>query len=153
MTDIHDDHDHSITDDAPTDAPLFEAVTQDITVQVRPVYLEDVPEVPDDKFAWAYMVRIINGSKTLIQVRSRHWQIIDANGHTEVVEGDGLVGEQPVLPPGTEHQYQSFCVLDTSSGMMLGEYGVEDGTGSAFRIDIPAFSLDSAQAKIGDYLN
>jgi ApaG protein len=77
-----------------------------------------------------------------VQLRSRYWQITDANGRVEEVRGAGVVGEQPVLDPGDSFQYSSGCPLTTSSGVMVGRYQMQNPTGNTFEVDIPAFSLD-----------
>ena len=78
-----------------------------------------------------------------VQLKSRHWRITDASGHTEDVIGPGVVGEQPVLNPGESFRYTSGCPLPTPSGIMAGTYRMVNDAGEAFDIEIPAFSLDS----------
>ena len=78
----------------------------------------------------------------MVQLRSRHWRITDANGHTEEVRGAGVVGKQPVLKPGDTFSYTSGCPLSTSSGIMVGSYQMQNIEGELFSIAIPAFSLD-----------
>lgn len=71
----------------------------------------------------------------------RRWTITDdAEGITEI-EGDGVIGEQPVLAPGDVHEYESFCVLRGPSGAMEGEYTFRTAAGEAFRVRIPRFEL------------
>jgi ApaG protein len=78
-----------------------------------------------------------------VQLLSRHWVIIDANGRREEVSGPGVVGEQPVLEPGETFRYVSGCPLATPSGMMQGSYRMATDAGETFDIEVPAFSLDS----------
>jgi ApaG protein len=79
-----------------------------------------------------------------VQLISRTWRITDAQGRTKLVEGEGVVGEQPVLKPGEAFEYTSGTPLDTPSGFMAGNYHMVDrGSGAAFDVTIPAFSLDS----------
>ena len=81
-----------------------------------------------------------------MRLRSRHWQITDANGRTEEVRGAGVVGKQPVLKPGESFAYTSGCPLSTSSGIMVGTYQMQAENGELFSIAIPAFSLDLPDA-------
>ena len=72
----------------------------------------------------------------------RHWRIFDAMGHMETVDGEGVVGEQPLLTPGDSFQYSSGCPLSTPSGIMEGHYTMIDAYDERYEIRIPAFSLD-----------
>ena len=78
-----------------------------------------------------------------MQLLSRHWVIIDANGRREDVRGHGVVGEQPALEPGETFRYVCGCPLATPSGMMQGRYRMATDAGETFDIEVPAFSLDS----------
>ncbi|MFP3588803.1 Co2+/Mg2+ efflux protein ApaG, partial [Paraburkholderia sp. SIMBA_055] len=91
---------------------------------------------------WGYRITIANNSTQTVQLRSRYWQITDANGYVEEVRGPGVVGEQPTLEPGDSFQYSSGCPLTTTSGVMVGRYQMQGDGGSLFEVDIPAFSLD-----------
>jgi ApaG protein len=82
-----------------------------------------------------------------VQILARHWTITDQNGRREDVRGIGVVGEQPVITPGSSFSYTSGCPLPTPSGMMVGTYqAIADG-GEVFTVAIPAFSLDLPGAK------
>ena len=122
---------------------MYEKQTRGIRVEVRPEYLEDQSEPHDDHYVWAYTVRIDNDSVDIVQLKTRLWQITDSKGRTEVVSGDGVVGEQPVLHPGEGFEYTSGAPLTTPSGFMSGSYGMETAGGENFDVAIPAFSLDS----------
>lgn len=121
----------------------YNKITKGIEVSVTPLYLVD-RSIPEDNFyVWAYKIRIENKGTHTVTLRNRHWQITDADGHTEVVDGEGVVGEQPVLPPGEAYEYTSGTPLPTPSGIMVGSYEMESEEGTLFDVDIPAFSLDS----------
>jgi len=122
---------------------MYERVTRGIRVSVRPNYLEDQSDPGEGRFVWAYTVRIDNDSGDVVRLRTRHWRITDAQGVTEEVAGDGVVGEQPEIRPGEGFEYTSGAPLPTPSGLMVGRYGMETRDGEAFDVDIPAFSLDS----------
>ena len=88
-----------------------------------------------------YHISIRNDGTIPAQLISRHWLITDANGQVQEVEGEGVIGEQPVIPPGGEHRYNSFCVLETPVGCMEGSYQLIAEDGTAFEAPIPAFTL------------
>lgn len=122
---------------------MYSETTRSITVTVRPVYLEEHSSPADDHYVWAYHVRIENQGGETVQLRNRHWKIIDSVGRLQEVRGPGVVGEQPELQPGQSFEYTSSCPLTTSSGFMVGDYEMETRDGERFLIRIPAFSLDS----------
>ena len=80
-----------------------------------------------------------------MQLKTRHWRIVDSNGRLQEVRGAGVVGEEPVLPPGGSYEYTSGVPLPTPSGFMAGSYGMVTESGETFEIEIPAFSLDRPQ--------
>ncbi|PHQ70702.1 MAG: Co2+/Mg2+ efflux protein ApaG [Sneathiella sp.] len=121
----------------------YNKTTRDIEVSVTPTYLTDRSVPEDDFYVWAYRVRIKNKGAAAVTLRNRHWQITDADGNTEIVEGEGVVGEQPFLRPGEAYEYTSGTPLPTPSGIMVGSYEMESEEGTFFAVDIPAFSLDS----------
>lgn len=121
---------------------MYRAVTRGIQVSVEPFYLEDQSDPDENRYVWGYRITIANNSTETVQLRSRYWQITDANGHVEEVRGAGVVGEQPTLEPGDSFQYSSGCPLTTTSGVMVGRYQMQGNGGSMFEVDIPAFSLD-----------
>lgn len=122
---------------------MYSETTQGITVTVRPVYLEDQSAPTENRYVWAYFVRIENNSSATVQLKTRYWQITDALGRVQEVRGAGVVGEQPVLKPGQAYEYNSGTPLSTPSGIMRGSYQMESADGDRFDLRIPAFSLDS----------
>ncbi|MDE2229977.1 MAG: Co2+/Mg2+ efflux protein ApaG [Alphaproteobacteria bacterium] len=122
---------------------MYSATTRAIKVTVEPYYLEDQSSPTDNHFVWAYHVRIENHGGETVQLRRRHWRITDGMGRLHEVRGPGVVGEQPVLAPGQTFEYTSGTPLSTPSGIMVGTYQMETGSGEHFDVDIPAFSLDS----------
>jgi ApaG protein len=112
-------------------------------VSVRPVFREDQSSPADDHYVWAYHVRIENQGAQTVQLRTRYWQITDAQGRVQEVRGPGVVGEEPVLKPGQSFEYSSAVPLATPSGIMLGSYRMDAVEGEPFDVQIPAFSLDS----------
>ena len=121
----------------------YSQTTRDITVSVKPFYLEEQSSPSENLYVWAYQVRIKNNGSTTVQLRTRHWRITDSNGRMHEVRGAGVVGEQPVLGPGESFEYTSGTPLPTPSGIMVGSYRMQLEDGGVFDIAIPAFSLDS----------
>jgi ApaG protein len=121
----------------------YTATTRDIRVSVKPTYLEDQSAPNDNHFVWSYQVKIENLGRETVQLRSRHWHITDARGELYDVKGPGVIGEQPILEPGDTYEYTSGTPLPTPSGIMSGEYQMENERGEMFDIQIPPFSLDS----------
>lgn len=127
---------------------MYSDTTHGITVTVRPVYLDDQSAPGENRYVWAYFIRIENGSERTVQLRSRYWHITDANGRVQEVRGPGVVGEQPVLRPGESYEYNSGTPLSTPSGIMRGAYQMEAAGGERFEIRVPAFSLDSPHQSV-----
>ena len=122
----------------------YETTTQDVRVTVRSFYLEDQSKPDEGRFVWAYRISIENRGKRPVQLMRRTWHITDARGRTQLVEGAGVIGQQPTLEPGEAFEYTSGTPLDTPSGFMVGAYHmVATDTGEPFDVAIPAFSLDS----------
>ncbi len=126
---------------------MYKATTQGIRVCVEPRFVEEESQPEKRKFFFAYTVEITNMSTKRVQLRSRHWRIIDGEGNVQEVRGAGVVGEQPTLGPGETFTYTSGCPLTTPDGTMQGSYTMIADTGETFRAEIPAFSLDSPFVK------
>ena len=121
---------------------MYQAVTRAIRVTVEPTFVDSESSPEEGQYFWAYRIEISNLGKEVVQLRSRHWRITDANGRTEEVRGAGVIGKQPVLKPGEKFSYTSGCPLSTASGIMVGSYQMQNDKGETFSIEIPAFSLD-----------
>ena len=126
-----------------TTGPLYERVTHDIRVAVKPAYLEDQSEPDEGKYLWSYTITIENRGAETVQLLSRYWHITDAIGRVQEVRGPGVVGAQPVLEPGQSFEYTSGCPLPTASGTMAGCYQMKKLRGEQFEAEIPAFLLES----------
>jgi ApaG protein len=122
----------------------FVATTEDITVTVRPVYLDGQSDMIGKKFVFAYFIRIENNGKDTVQLLRRHWYINHSSGKVEEVDGEGVVGKQPVILPGEFHEYNSYCVLETFEGSMEGTYLMKRTKGETFNVTIPRFILRAA---------
>ena len=122
----------------------YTATTRGMKVSVRSFYLSDQSRPDDQHYVWAYKVKIENLSREPAQLLRRTWRITDSQGRTQTVEGEGVVGQQPLLEPGEAFEYTSGTPLDTPSGFMAGVYHmIATQSGEPFDIEIPAFSLDS----------
>ena len=110
-----------------------------VTVEVH--YLKQESNPMANSYAYAYTVTINNNSDRGGQLLNRHWIITDAEGRTEEVQGEGVVGEQPKLDSGEMFRYSSYAVIETPIGSMHGHYEFQDKKGSRFLVPIPAFSL------------
>ena len=118
-----------------------DVTTNGIRVQVTTKYLPERSSPRESEYWFAYFIRISNVGTETAQLLSRHWVITNTDGEQEEVHGDGVVGEQPVLPPGTYYDYNSFCHLKTPVGTMHGEYTMVTPSGDTFEATIAPFTL------------
>ena len=115
--------------------------SNDILVSVTPQYLPDQSSPDDQRYVFAYTVRITNRGRQAVQVVSRHWVITDGRQNTQEVRGLGVVGQQPLLAPGESFEYTSGCPLPTPVGTMRGSYHCVGEDGVPFDAPIPEFML------------
>jgi ApaG protein len=121
----------------------YVANTDDIEVTVWPEFLDSKSNAVGDIFIWAYHIKISNKSSDTIQLLNRHWRIIDEQGVVQEVEGEGVVGEQPIIASGGSYQYSSGVHLRYPSGIMTGKYQMQKIlSDKIFDVTIPTFSLD-----------
>lgn len=112
-----------------------------IEVDVETSYLEEQSAPDMNRYVFAYTITIRNEGQQPAKLLTRHWIINDANGNTQEVHGEGVVGEQPYLKPGESFQYTSGTVIETPVGSMEGSYQMLSEDGTPFDADIPAFTL------------
>jgi ApaG protein len=122
---------------------MYRADTDGIRVIVSPAFVPERSDPQQAVYFWAYTVDIINLTPDPVQLLARHWIITDGEGRVEEVRGPGVVGEQPVIPPGQTYRYTSGCPLPTPEGSMQGSYEMTDAQGRAFVVAIPVFALIS----------
>jgi ApaG protein len=116
--------------------------TQGVKVTVTTNYLPDYSSPGQQHFVFAYKINIQNNSEFTVKLLRRHWFIHDSNGVVREVEGEGVVGQQPVLEPGEFHEYVSGCNLKSGIGKMRGTYLMERLVdGRQFNVVIPEFVL------------
>lgn len=121
---------------------FYSATTRGIRVSVAPSYDESRSNSETSSYLYIYKITIENEGKETVQLISRHWIIQDGFGRMEHVVGPGVVGQQPVLPPGETFEYSSFCPLATPTGSMKGTYKMKaEDSGDMFDVSIPEFPL------------
>lgn len=124
---------------------FFYRETSGIRVTVRPSYLREHSDPSQSHYVFSYAVRIENVSGQSAQLLSRRWLIHDEAGHDTEVTGAGVIGEQPVIPSGSVHEYSSFCILKSGEGYMEGHYHFIREDGSGLDALIPRFTLRAGQ--------
>ncbi|MBX2843126.1 MAG: Co2+/Mg2+ efflux protein ApaG [Flammeovirgaceae bacterium] len=117
-------------------------ITEGIKVTVETEYQPEYSSPKQYHYVFTYKIRIENSSDFTIQLKRRKWHVIDADGSKKLVEGEGVVGQQPVIEPGEMHQYVSGCNLKSGVGKMKGTYAMERMIdGKSFEVTIPEFNL------------
>lgn len=122
---------------------LYHAMTDGIRVTVTPSFIVELSQPALGHFVFAYRVRLENVGERPAQLLTRRWRIHDEVGSDREVAGDGVVGEQPALLPGSVYTYQSSAVLRSPRGWMEGEYQLVRPDGAIFDATIPRFLLDA----------
>jgi ApaG protein len=119
---------------------VYSELTNDIEVEVVPLFVPDQTQFVN-QYLYTYNISITNHSKGPCQLLRRHWIIVDGNGQKDEVEGEGVVGEQPLIAPGQTYQYSSYCPLPTSTGNMRGAFEFIDSKKQKFWVKVPLFFL------------
>ncbi|MXO71381.1 Co2+/Mg2+ efflux protein ApaG [Alteraurantiacibacter buctensis] len=117
------------------------ATTNGVTVRVSVNFMPEQSRVEAGRWFWVYHIRLENHREDAVQLRTRHWRITDSRGMVNLVDGEGVVGETPLLLPGQSHDYVSGCELTVPSGAMEGYYTFTRQDGSHFEVAIPHFGL------------
>ncbi len=112
-----------------------------VCVQVQSMYVETQSIPEEERYVFAYTITVRNLGRHNVQLVGRYWLITNSNGKETEVQGEGVVGEQPLILPGNEFQYTSGAILETPLGTMEGHYEMLDHQGQSFRIAIPVFRL------------
>ena len=115
--------------------------TRGICIEVRSAFLSERSSPRDGSYLFQYDVRISNVGSETAQLISREWIITNADGEVERVKGPGVIGEQPVLAPGSSFEYTSYCPLKTAVGSMQGSYQMVTANGDRFDAAIAPFTL------------
>jgi len=121
---------------------MVQLITEGISITVETFYNNEQSNPLLNEHSFAYRVSIDNFSNFPIKLLRRHWQIFDSNATHREIEGEGVVGQQPILEPGESFQYMSGVSIRTEIGRMLGKYQMENLLNKKmFSINIPAFEL------------
>ena len=121
----------------------YAETTRGITVRVSVSYLPEQSEPERGRWFWAYHIRLENEGEMTVQLLTRHWTIADGRGALYRREGKGVVGEEPVIRPGSAYDYVSGCPLSTPTGWMEGSYQMLDSAGGTIEVRIPRFALQA----------
>ena len=126
---------------------MVEQVTKDIKVSVETNFEGTFYKQYKVQFAFGYKVTIENQSNNSVQLESRYWKIFDALNNIETVEGEGVIGQKPILKPNESHTYKSGCLLTSPFGSMEGHYNMVNLINKEeFRVIIPTFKLNAPVA-------
>ena len=105
---------------------MVSKISEGVEVSVEIFYQSDYSKPLNQEFMFAYRVTIENHNTFSIKLMRRHWFIFDSNGEHKEVEGEGVIGIQPILQPNENYQYVSGCNLKTEMGKMHGTYLMEN---------------------------
>ncbi len=120
---------------------VSDTLTHGIRIGASAVFSAGDSNPAEHSYIFRYTIVITNEADAPAQLISRHWIIIDANGHREEVRGPGVIGQTPRLEPGAAFKYQSFCSLKTPWGTMEGTYEMKRDDGESFTVNIKRFYL------------
>ena len=112
-----------------------------IQVDVQTQYIPEQSDPEQHRYVFSYTITIRNEGNVPAKLLTRHWIITNADGKTQEVRGEGVVGEQPHLKPGDGFRYTSGTVLETPVGSMQGSYQMVADDGVKFDAEIAPFSL------------
>lgn len=118
-----------------------DTTTRGIRIEVQSMFMPERSSAKDSQYLFEYHVRISNVGSETAQLISREWIITNADGEVERVKGPGVVGEQPMLSPGSSFEYRSFCPMKTPVGSMHGSYQMVTANGERFDAIIAPFTL------------
>ena len=122
---------------------VVSCVTEGIRVNVRTNYVSEESSPRHRFYYFTYRVEIINESPYDVQLLGRKWLIVDGMGEYRAVQGEGVVGKQPHLSPGTTHYYTSGVHFRTPVGRMSGYYTmVRQVDMESLKVQIPPFVME-----------
>lgn len=121
---------------------MVQQVTEGVSVTVETFYQAAQSNPVSAEYLFAYRITVENLSTMPVKLLRRHWHIMDSNGSYREVEGDGVVGQQPLIQPGDSYQYVSACNLRSDIGKMWGTYQMENlYNKKLFTVQIPVFEM------------
>jgi len=117
-------------------------ITNGIKISVRSRYEPQHSSIPEQRYVFSYKITIVNESDYTVQLLRRHWYIHDSNCNKREVQGDGVIGEQPILHPGASHEYVSWCPFNSEIGMMKGHFTMQrDIDDQLIEVVVPNFTM------------
>ncbi len=116
-------------------------INNNFSVRVVTHFVEEQSEPDNQRYVFSYTITVENLGEEQAQLLRRKWLVTDANGKKLVIEGEGVVGEQPVIKAGDEYTYTSGTVLETPVGVMQGFYTMVDADDNEFDIEVSPFRL------------
>jgi ApaG protein len=123
-------------------AEFIQQVTEGVSITVETFYQPAQSNPISAEYLFAYRITIENLSTMPVKLLRRHWYIVDSNGAYREVEGEGVVGQQPLIEPGGSYQYVSACNLRTDMGKMYGNYQMENlYNKKLLTVEIPEFQM------------
>lgn len=126
---------------------MINYVTKGIDISVKSIYDGSYFKNYSLHFSFNYIIKITNQSKNTVQLKSRHWRIFDSLSSDIIIDGEGVIGQKPLINPGESYEYSSGCLLTSPVGAMRGFYNMIDvNTGKKFRAYVPTFKLTAPQA-------
>jgi len=127
---------------------MIEQITKGIKISIETEFEGSFYKDDCINYAFSYEVIIENQSPEVAQLIARKWNIMEALNENEIVIGEGVVGQKPVLLPGDRHTYTSGCVLKSPFGAMKGSYlMVNPSNSKQFKVTIPTFKLSASFAQ------
>lgn len=118
-------------------------MSQILEINVKSMFLDEQSIPEENIYLWAYYIKIKNIYTNSIKIKRRICSVVDSIGQKKVIEGIGILGEQPIIKPGKNFEYASGVLLNQPSGFFEGKYYVECEENKIFEVTIPSFSLDS----------
>jgi ApaG protein len=121
---------------------MIEQITKGIKISVKTKFNGTSYRNNRLYYVFAYFITIENNSLNTVQLTDRFWRIFDSLNKTEIVEGEGVVGQSPILKPNDQYSYSSGCFLESTIGAMTGYYKMTNiDTLENFKVHIPTFQL------------
>lgn len=122
---------------------MVEKITKGIKISVLTNY-EGIHSLNENRmYLFSYFITIENQSSNTVQLLTRKWEIYDSLNSKEIVEGDGVVGQIPILEPNEKYTYRSNCLLQSKIGAMKGHFNmINFDSKTHFKVHIPPFQLN-----------
>ncbi len=120
--------------------------TSPVDIQIESQFLAEQSAPEESRYAFSYTITIVNTGDEAVRLLNRHWIITDGDNQVQEVQGEGVVGKQPLIEPGESFTYTSGAIIDTAVGTMEGSYEMISASGRRFIAPIAVFSLAQRSA-------